>query len=83
VAGLCKCELREAIAAGTYLNLGPWLITLAALLLIDVYRVGTIEKLRWKRTRRERMLEQCSKQCSSTPISDKVALCSLSGLTQA
>jgi hypothetical protein len=31
-------------------------------------------KLRWKRIRRERMLEQCSKQCLSTPISDKVAL---------
>jgi hypothetical protein len=30
--------------------------------LIDVYRVGTIEKLRWKPTRRERMLEQRSKQ---------------------
>ena len=31
-------------------------------------------KIAMKRTRRQRVLEQCSKQCLSTPISDKVAL---------
>jgi hypothetical protein len=45
VAGLCKCEFREAIAAVTYRNLGPWLIMLAPRVSdihgpIDVYRVG-------------------------------------------
>jgi hypothetical protein len=77
-AGL-KCEVREAIAAVSYGHLGPWLITLAwpfsdRHVLIEVYRVGTIENCDRKRTLRERMLEQCSKQCSSTPISDRIAL---------
>jgi hypothetical protein len=47
MAGL-KCEVGEAIAAVSYGRLGPWLITLAwpfsdRHVLIEVYRVGTIE----------------------------------------
>src|ERR1700730_15313987 len=47
MAGL-KCEVREAIAAGSYGHLRPWLITRAwpfsdRHVLIEVYRVGTIE----------------------------------------
>ena len=54
-----------------YRNLGLWLITLASALQRQTCAHRRLSswhnrKLRWKRTRLERMLEQCFKQCSSS-----------------
>jgi hypothetical protein len=59
VAGL-KCEVRE-VAAVSYGQ--PWPFSDRPVL-IEVYRVGIIENCDRNGPHRERMLEQCFKQCS-------------------